>query len=94
MDKDDYNATIYYCKGDDVEPRLAQILKEAETVLNLMEDDSWHDTQEYKLLLRVLMDQTDQDDDGNRVPKDKGDIPPDSLQNPSDSDATFRKKAG
>ena len=94
LDKDDYNATIYYCKGDDVDSRLASIMREAEMVLNLMEDDIWHDTQEYKLLLRVILEQTDQDENGNKVPKDKRDISPDSLQNPSDPDATFRKKAG
>ena len=63
-------------------------------VLNLMADDIWHDTQEYKLLLRVILEQTDQNENGNKVPKDKRDISPDSLQNPSDPDATFRKKAG
>ncbi len=94
LDKDDYNATLYRCRGGDVEPRLARALKEAEAVLKFMEDDAWHDTQEYKLLLRVLQEQTDQDENGDRVPKDKEDISPCSLQNPSDPDATYRKKAG
>ena len=90
LDKDDYNATIYYCKGDDVDSRLTRTIREAEMVLNLMADDIWHDTQEYKLLLRVILEQTDRDENGNKVPKDKGDISADSLQNPSDPDATFR----
>lgn len=45
LDKDDYNATIYYCKGDDVDSRLTRTIREAEMVLNLMADDIWHDTQ-------------------------------------------------
>ena len=94
LEEDDLNNTVYYCKGEDVEPRLAKALKEAEAVLAIMSDDRWHEFQEYQLLFRVLNEQTEQSGDGSRTARDKGDIAPDSLQNPSDPDATFRKKAG
>ena len=94
LDKDDYNDTIYYCTGEDADSRLEKALKEAEAVLGLMSEDPWHETQEYQLLLRVLTEQTDKDDTGKRIPKDKRDISSESLQNPSDPDATFRSKAG
>lgn len=94
LEEEDLNNTIYYCKGEDIEPRLQKAIKEAETVLELMADDRWHDFQEYQLLFRVLNEQTDSDGTGNRVAKDKKDISSDSLQNPSDPDATYRKKAG
>ena len=49
---------------------------------------------EYQLLRRVLMEQTEQDPAGKPIPKDKKSVTPHSLQNPSDPDATFRRKAG
>lgn len=94
LEDEDLNKTIYYCKGEDVEPRLQKVLKEAETVLGLMSDDSWHEFQEYQLLLRVLNEQTVTDEAGNRTARSKKDITANSLQNPSDPDATYRKKAG
>ncbi len=59
-----------------------------------MKDDEYQDFQEYKLLTRVLHEQTDTDEDGNLIPKKNKDITTDSLQNPSDPDATFRSKTG
>lgn len=94
LDKDDYNNTIYYCKGEDVEPRLEKALREAQTVCRIMDEDPWHETSEYQLLIRVLNEQTERMEDGKTVPKDKGEISSTSLQNPSDPDATFRSKAG
>lgn len=94
LEAEDYNDTIYYCKGEDVEPRLVKAVREAETVKKLMSDDAWHEFPEYQLLIRVLSEQADKTEDGGVVPKDKKEITPNSLQNPSDPDATFRNKAG
>ena len=94
LEEEDLNKTIYYCKGEDVESRLQAVLKEAEAVLGIMSEDKWHETQEYQLLLRVLNEQTTQDENGDRIARDKKDITSGSLQNPSDPDATYRKKAG
>lgn len=94
LDKDDYNNVIYYCKGDDVQPRLEKALLEAEAVRKIMEADEWHNTSEYQLLVRVLNEQVNRSESGTLTPKDKKEITSDSLQNPSDPDATFRSKAG
>jgi len=94
MDDDDYNQVIYYCKGEDVTPRLTKVIQEAEQIKKIMEDDCWHEFSEYQLLIRVLTEQSDVDENGNVIPKDKADITSDSLQNPSDPDATYRSKAG
>ena len=93
LDDNDYNDVIYYCKSDDVAPRLEKAIKEAAAVKEIMSDDAWHDSSEYQLLVRVLSEQSD-DSDGNPKPKKNKDISSGSLQNPSDPDATYRKKAG
>lgn len=89
LDPDDLNEVIYYAKDEDVTPRLQKAIDEALQMKKIMDSDDWYGTAEYQLLLRVLNEQTE---DGK--PKDKDQIKPDSLQNPNDPDATFRKKAG
>lgn len=44
--------------------------------------------------VRIMNEQTEMDDDGKREAKEKKDISPSSLQNPSDPVTTFRTKAG
>ncbi len=94
LNPEDYNQVIYYCRGEDAAPRLNQAVAEAAAVKEIMSDDEWHEYSEYQLLIRVLAEQSEEDDKGSIVPKKKEDISSDSLQNPSDPDATFRKKAG
>ena len=54
LDADDHNQMIYYCKTEDVSPRLEKVLQEAQAVKNLMSDEIWYSFSEYQLLLRVL----------------------------------------
>lgn len=90
LEADDLNQVIYYAKGEDVEPRLEKAINEAKQMKEIMEDDEWHTFSQYQLLIRVLNEQTNKDGSV----KDKKEIKADSLQNPSDPDATFRHKAG
>lgn len=94
LDEDDYNQVIYYCKGDDAIPRLEKVIRDAQTIRDIMGEDVWHDFSEYQLLVRVLMEQTKADETGKTIAKDKSEITAASLQNPSDPDATYRSKAG
>ena len=94
LDAEDRNKVIYYAKGDECADRLDQVIKDAATLRDALSDDSWLDFTEYQLLIRVLDEQTRYDDDGNVTAKDKSEITADSLQNPSDPDATYRSKAG
>lgn len=64
LNEDDYNHVIYYCKGEDVTPRLEKVLQEAVAVKQLMEDDSFRSFSEYQLLIRVLTEQSDTDESG------------------------------
>lgn len=77
-----------------MESRLQKVLREAELVLNVMSDEVWHEYSEYQLLFRVLNEQTITNENGERIARDKSEISSDSLQNPSDPDATYRSKAG
>lgn len=94
LNDNDYNQVIYYCKGDDVTSRLEKVIQEAAKVKEIMSDETWCDFQEYQLLIRVLTEQSKTDENENIIPKEKSEITSDSLQNPSDPDATYRSKAG
>lgn len=71
LNEDDYNRAIYYCKSDDVMPRLEKALQEAEKVKELMSDESWYEFSEYQLLIPVLAEQSKSDVDGKLCPKTK-----------------------
>lgn len=94
LNEDDRNQVIYHCKGEDVTDRLKRVISDAVYLSGIMKADEYQNFQEYRLLARVLHEQTDTDDDGSVIPKRNQDISPESLQNPSDPDATFRAKAG
>lgn len=49
---------------------------------------------EYQIFQKVLEEQTRLDAAGNRVPKDKMEIPADSVQNPFDATMSYRYKRG
>ena len=90
---DDINEVIYYCKGEDVQPRLEKALLETDSLLKIMQDEQWHGYEEYQLLLRVS-DEQGKRENGQLIPRENREITPCSLQNPSDPDVTYRKKAG
>ena len=90
LDDEDRNEVIYHAKGEECSSRLDQVIQDAAQ----LRGDSWLDFSEYQLLIRVLEEQTRIDEDGIVTAKDRSEISSDSLQNPSDPDATYRKKAG
>lgn len=93
LDESDRNAVIYHNK-DDMADKLSTLLAESKIILYLLQDDDWHDFQEYKNLVRCIEEQSFKDENGNLVPKQNKDISGSSLQSPEDPDATARTKAG
>lgn len=95
IQKDDYNAFIYHQKDLDAETRTIQVMHEAEELLELCGGE-FDDTSEYQLLIRLLKEQTIHEDDGARRLREKREKedPSKVLLNPSDPEATFRRKAG
>jgi len=84
----DKNAYCYRLEKDEVETRLEAVTADA-LLLYELAGALLNGFDEYRLLGRMLTDQTE---DGKLKPNQK--IKPSSLQNPSDEDATYRKKAG
>jgi predicted nucleotidyltransferase component of viral defense system len=81
--------------------KLKKLLEDAKTLYDtaVTADNEVTETEEFMLLKRMLGEQTDYDDDDfndlepdNIEAKDGKDLKSDILQNPSDPDATFRKK--
>jgi len=82
------NSVCYRMEKDEVMTRLEEVTADALLVYELC-GEGFEDIKEYQLLSRMLNDQTK---DGQLKPNKE--ISPQSLQNPSDEDATFRRKAG
>ena len=87
------NNTLYRSKTEDLELNLEKALADAESLAR-SSAGSYKETPEYQTLTRVLKEQAQYGEDGSIKPKNKKEIRTDSLQNPSDPDATFRRKAG
>lgn len=95
VEKDDYNRFIYHRQDLDASERTIVVMHDAEKLVELCEG-SFDDTSEYQLLIRLLKEQTTFNDDGDRRLREKyeKEDPSKVLMNPSDPEATFRKKAG
>ena len=94
LNEDDHNNVIYRCRGEEAESRLKQTIQEAAALKRVLEEAKLTAYEEYQLLSRVLREQSEEGADGVHKPRDKKEIQSNSLQNPSDPDATFRYKAG
>ena len=97
LNEDDLNEVIYRCRGEEAESRLQRVIDEAVALQKALEDAGLTDKEEYALLSRALEEQTvpaEEKGKNCRSAKDKKEISTDSLQNPSDPDATFRRKVG
>lgn len=83
-----------YSDSSKTDDHLADILKDADKLLEICGQD-FDEVTEYQLLVRCLSEQTVVQDAVRRF-KEKGEGTMNSsmMQNPSDPDATFRKKAG
>ena len=92
LDKEDENNRLYRITGEQVGTRLEEVASDAVKLLELC-GEAYHDLKEYQLLKRVVEEQTI-DENGKIKVKPKTEITTDSLQNPSDEDATYREKAG
>lgn len=92
LDGYDENIMLYHRRSEDINSRLEEVLRDATKLVESV-PDSLYESNEFRLLERVLNEQTDETSQG-RVLKEGKDISPDSLQSVSDPDASYRKKAG
>jgi len=84
------NEVIYRTRDTELSSKLETVIKDAIKLHAIYKDTTIAGTEEYQLLSRMISDQTD----GKSNLKDGKSIAPDSLQNPTDPDATYRTKGG
>jgi len=87
FEEDHYNDTIYRSRDKDLNSKIKKVLKNALKLHSLYRNNEISKSEEFKLLGRMLKEQTRK---GSIKPSKE--ISPDSLQNPTDPDATYRKK--
>lgn len=95
LEKSHRNDVIYRTKNDETKSKLKNLLEDAKALYDKAVNTGGKviETEEFLLLKRMLGEQTKDDDDFDNVePKDGKDLKSDNLQNPSDPDATYRKK--
>ena len=93
-DPNNRNRVIYHDQSTPQNEKIQKAINDAVSLLPKCRDE-YGQTDDYQLLQRAIDEQTKKDDNGDRIPKNKGDgMAPDILQNPSDPDATYRSKAG
>lgn len=93
VDSDDFNRVIYHQRSTDADTRMNQILADADQLLAVCESE-YQDSTEYELLVRCLSEQTIVDNETRRLRTKEDGMRSDMLQNPSDPEATFRRKSG
>lgn len=92
-DPDDFNKVIYHQRSTDAESRIEVLLRDADNLINIC-STSFETITEYELFIRCISEQTIVEDGKRRmVTKEDGILNATVLQNPSDPDATFRRKA-
>jgi len=88
LEEDHYNDTIYRSRDKDLNSKIKKVLKDGSRLHHLYrKNKEISKTEEFKLLSRMLKEQTRK----GRI-KPSLETAPDSLQNPTDPDATYRKK--
>jgi hypothetical protein len=90
---DDKNRVIYHNKAEERSEKIQAIIEDCAMLIARL-GDTGIELPEYELAVRMLDDQSIEDETGKRMAKDNRNIKPNSLQNPSDPEATYRKKAG
>lgn len=91
------NDTVYRTRNNEAETKIEFLLKQSKTLYDVGKKAGKKitETEEFKTLKRILGEQTKDDDDFDIIePKESKNIASDSLQNPSDPDATYRFKYG
>ena len=100
---DDHNRVMYYKVAEDKkagvqDTRVSVAIQEMVLLQTVLTENFTQkfllEIPEYAVFQRVLEEQTYLNDAGERVPKDKKDIAPDSVQNPFDATVTYRYKRG
>lgn len=92
-DPNDFNKVIYHQRSTDAELRILELLDDADKLIELC-NTGCENVTEYELFIRCISEQTIVDDGKRRLrTKEDATMNATAMQNPSDPEATFRKKA-
>ena len=96
LEEGNKNETIYRTRSANTDSKLDALLKHSKSLFNVGDNSSEYikTCESFQLLVRMLQDQTNMDENKNLSAKAGAEISSTSLQNPTDPDATFRKKYG
>lgn len=103
LEEGDHNKVMYYRVSEDKkagiqDTRVAEAVREMSLLQEALYENFTqkflYGIPEYQVFQRVLEEQTQMDDNGKRIPKDKKEISADSVQNPFDATVTYRYKRG
>lgn len=103
FEKDDRNKILYYRAGEEEKEAIQGSRIESTVQEMAMLYDILHvnftksfisSVPELSVFERVYGEQVIRDENGARIPRDKHDIPADSVQNPFDETVTYRNKRG
>lgn len=83
-DPNDYNKVFYHQRSTAMKNKIKKQLEDSDTLLGIC-GTNFEEVSQYQLFVRCLSEQTVVED---------GELDSSVLQNPSDSDATYRVKAG
>lgn len=93
-DSNDYNRIFYHQRYDDMENIIQMLLTDSDSLLEIRKTD-FEEVTEYQLFVRCLSEQTVVENEKRRLrTKEDDTMNSSALQNPSDPDATYRKKSG
>lgn len=91
-DSNDFNRVIYHQRSTDLESRFQVLLDDADKLIEIC-NNSFENVTEYELFIRCISEQTIVENSKRRLrTKEDGTMNSTSLQNPSDPEATYRKK--
>ena len=93
LDTDHENDTIYRTTSDQTDTKLETVLADALRLLDLLDASGYAGLAEYDQLMRVVREQTEETTTGRKL-RGNSKVSTNSMQNPSDEDATYREKAG
>ena len=85
------NTTIYHSRNTDIKSKYAVLLEDAHQLKKALSETSLISLQEYQLLLRFLSEQSEYKEEVLCL-KDPKTLSSETLQNPTDPDASYRKK--
>jgi hypothetical protein len=89
------NQTLYHTKSEEVGSKLDFQIEQAATLYRYaVQHPEWREMNEFQHLSRLLNEQCIETEEGIAIAIDAKQISPESLQNPSDPDATYRNKGG